>query len=207
MGVSATTSIDQRAGRRGGPGRGRTTNRADLSRISLELFIERGFDAVTVDDIAAAAGIGRRTLFRYFPSKNDLPWGEFELLLDEMRRHLASIPDDVPLFVAIRDAVITFNTYPDEELAHHRDRMSLLFTVPTLAAHGALRYREWRDVIAEFAARRLDLDPASIAPQTIGWSFLAASLVGYEQWLATPGASLTRILETAHETLRGVGSL
>ena len=63
---------------RGQPGRKRVTSRAELEQTAFALFAERGFEQTTVDEIAAAAGIGRRTFFRYFPSKNDVPWGAFE---------------------------------------------------------------------------------------------------------------------------------
>jgi len=185
-------------------GRSPSTTAAELTHVGLQLFIERGFDAVTVDEIAAAAGIGRRTFFRYFPSKNDLPWGDFDLLLDDLREHLAAVPDEVPLFDALRDAVLTFNRYSEDELPYHRDRMALLFSVPTLAAHGTLRYQAWREVLAEFAGRRLGVDPASLEPQTIAWAFLAAALAGYEAWLKTPDESLTDVLALAIDALRGL---
>ena len=51
----------------------------------------RGFDEVSVDDVAEAAGIARRTLFRYYPSKNAIPWGEFDAHLQQLRKLLAAV--------------------------------------------------------------------------------------------------------------------
>jgi AcrR family transcriptional regulator len=60
-------------------GRKRATTQHDITGVAIELFATRGFDEVSVDDVAAAAGISRRTLFRYYPSKSAIPWGDFEL--------------------------------------------------------------------------------------------------------------------------------
>ncbi len=54
---------------------------SEIAAVALELFAERGFEETTVEDIAAAVGVGRRTLFRYFPSKNDMVWGDFDRVL------------------------------------------------------------------------------------------------------------------------------
>lgn len=178
-------------------GRQRSTTVAELSHIGLTLFIERGFDATTIDDIAAAAGIGRRTFFRYFESKNDLPWGEFEELLTTMRTYLASVPPDVPLLDALHDAVIEFNAFPDAEIEYHKQRMTLLLNVPSLVAHSTLRYAAWRQVIAEYAAGRLGVDPDELEPQALAWTLLALSLSAYEQWLRHDGADLGRLIDDA----------
>ena len=55
---------------------------------------------------------GGARFFRYFASKNDLPWGEFDELLEHMRAHLAAMPDDVPLMEQLRRAIIEFNRFP-----------------------------------------------------------------------------------------------
>lgn len=175
-------------------GRQPATTHAEISHIGLRLFVERGFDRVTVDDIAAACGIGRSTVFRYFPSKNDLPWGQFGDLLQAMRDHLASLPKGLALWDALRIAIVAFNRFPDAELQYHRERMKLLLTVPSLVAHSTIRYASWRQVIAEFAADRLDTPAASLVPQTIGWVCLGVSLAAYEQWLADDCASLSDLL-------------
>src|ERR1700690_877894 len=93
----------------GQPGRRRVTSQAELEQLAFGLFEANGFEQTTVEDIAAAAGIGRRTFFRYFPSKNDVPWGMFELELERMRVRLKACPPEVPLMDAIRYALIDFN--------------------------------------------------------------------------------------------------
>ncbi|GAA4189801.1 mycofactocin system transcriptional regulator [Gryllotalpicola kribbensis] len=179
----------------------RATTVAQLSHIGLQLFIENGFDETTVDEIAAAAGIGRRTFFRYFASKNDLPWGDFDELVERMRADLAAVPDSEPLYATLTRAVLDFNTYPASELQYHRERMQLLMTVPSLVAHSTLRYESWREVIAEFAARRLGEPVGSLRPRMIGWVYLAASLGAYEQWLHDPGSELLEVLRSALDIL------
>lgn len=70
---------------------------AELSHVALRLFHEHGFEATTIDAIAAAAGISRRTFFRYFESKNDVAWGEFDQHFDTLARRLRQLSDSMPL--------------------------------------------------------------------------------------------------------------
>ena len=90
-------------------GRRRITSRAELEQAAFGLFEQQGFEGTTVGDIARAAGIGRRTFFRYFASKNDVPWGGFEERLERMRARLAGCPPQTPLAEAIRLGVIAFH--------------------------------------------------------------------------------------------------
>ncbi|WP_375476410.1 mycofactocin system transcriptional regulator [uncultured Jatrophihabitans sp.] len=185
-------------------GRARSTTPSQLSHVALELFFEHGFAATTIDDIAAAAGIGRRTLFRYFPSKNDLPWGDFDALLDTMRATLAAAPRSTPAAQAVRDAVLDFNRVPEEELPYHRARMRLLLGEPALVAHSTLRYQAWREVIAEFAATRLGVPTDSLLPRAMSRICLALSISAYEEWLARDDARLDGLLSEAFELLGGL---
>ena len=179
------------------PGRGHVTTHSELGQIALRLFIERGFDETTVDEIAREAGISRRTLFRYFPTKNDLPWGDFDSLLDHMRVTLSEADQDLPIIEVLRTAVIEFNRFPQDELAMHRSRMWLLLNVPTLMAHSTLRYTEWRQVIAEYVAQRLGTLPSDLTPQTIAGACLGISLAAYEQWLGNDEANLMDTFDVA----------
>ena len=192
--------VDQTAGRQGRP---RATTRAELEQVALELFTERGFDATTVEDIAAAAEIGRRTFFRYFASKNDVVWGDFDRGLSELRRRLAAADPQQPLLEAVREAVLFINRLDPSEIPWHRDRMVLILRVPTLQAHSTLRYAAWRQVIAEFAAQRLGQPAQDLLPQLVAYSCLGATLTAYEQWLQHPGAELPALLDEALRALDG----
>jgi mycofactocin system transcriptional regulator len=185
----------------GHPGRRRATSRAELEQVAFTLFTARGFDATTVDEIAAAAGIGRRTFFRYFPSKNDVPWGAFEDELERMRVRLKACPPEVPVMDAIRYALIDFNRVAPAQVPLHRRRMQLILRVPTLLAHSTLRFAAWRAVVAEFVAERTGHRPDDLAPQAIAHAVLGVSVAAYEHWLDDPGADLGSLLDRAMREL------
>ncbi len=155
--------------------------------MAIDLFDRRGFDETSVDEVAVAAGIARRTLFRYYPSKNAIAWGDFDMHLDDMRALLDSLPDEMPLAEALARALVDFNYVPESQAERHRRRMRLLLTVPALQAHSMLMYADWRQTVAAYAADRLRQDPDEHQPQLIGWLALGTALAAYDQWLANPG--------------------
>lgn len=179
------------------------TSHQAIEDVAFALFQERGFEGTTMEAIARAAGVGKRTIFRYFPSKNDIPWGQFGRTLDEFRAVLASVPPDVPLHAAVHHGVLAFNRFPPEAQRSHRVRMRLILTTPELQAHSVHQYAEWRAVIADFVAEQLDLDPDDLLPRTIGRVSLALALAAYDSWLADPDADLAALLDEAMSGLRG----
>jgi mycofactocin system transcriptional regulator len=180
------------------------TSRAALERLAFELFARQGFDETTVDDIAAAAGIGRRTFFRYFASKNDVVWVDFEEHLEKLRRLLDETGPDVPMQEAVRRAVVEFNRFDVREVPWHRQRMGLILGVPTLQADATLRYASWRAVITGFVAERTGLPPSAMLPRLAGHACLAAAIAAYEHWLAGDGEpELPGLLD---EAIRRVGA-
>ncbi|NIJ13729.1 mycofactocin system transcriptional regulator [Saccharomonospora amisosensis] len=189
------------------PGRRRSTSQYELERVAFELFERDGFEATTVDDIAKGAGIGRRTFFRYFESKNDVVWGAFSDQLQRMRDRFRDRPDDQPLMDAVRTVVVDFNRVDAAEVPRHRRRMELILRVPALQAHSTLRYAEWRAVVAEFAARRLGVSQTELLPQAIAYAALGVALAAYEHWLARTDVELCELLDTAMAALaQGFGN-
>ena len=187
-------------------GRRPSTSRAELERVALDLFTSRGFDETTVDDIAAAAGIGRRTFFRYYASKNDAVWGDFDAELDKLRRWFDECKPDVGLMDAVRHAVLTFNRLDADQVPWHRRRMALILNTPALQAHSTHMYARWRAVIAEFVAKRTGARTEDMIPQLIAYAALGAAVAAYEQWLRDEDAELEPLLEVAMDELqRGFG--
>ncbi|MFC5949244.1 mycofactocin system transcriptional regulator [Pseudonocardia lutea] len=176
-------------------GRRPVTSRSEIEHIALDLFTERGFDTTTVDDVAHAAGIGRRTFFRYYASKNDVPWGAFDEMLERMRERFAALPADVPVMEGIRATVLDFNDVPPSEQPWHRQRLRLILETPTLQAHSTLRYAEWRRVVADYAGARLGQPATALLPRTLGHVCLGAAISAYEQWLRSDDVELRDLLD------------
>lgn len=180
-------------------GRRRMTTPHHITDVALGLFAERGFTEVSVDDVAQAAGIARRTLFRYYASKNAIPWGDFEAHLQHLREVLDDVEPQVPLGTALRAALLAFNTFDESETVRHRQRMRVILQTPELQAYSMTMYAGWREVIAEFVARRSAAKPTDLAPQTVAWMMLGVALSAYEHWLDDGSVPLPQALGDAFD--------
>jgi mycofactocin system transcriptional regulator len=185
------------------PARGRPprTSRDQLASTALALFAQHGFQETTLDDIANAVGVGRRTLFRYFSSKNDLVWGNFEEVLDRLRAGLADGDPGEPMMETLARAVVSSNHYEGEALEELRLRMTLITSVPALQAHSMVRYADWRRVVAEFVAERLHQEPDDLVPLTIGHMALGTSIAAFVRWVTHPEEDLLAHLEAGYRLL------
>ena len=183
-------------------GRPSATDHAAIERAAFELFEQQGFDDTTMEQIAQAVGVGKRTLFRYFPSKNDIPWGQFDQSLTYFSRQFDAVPPTTPLADAVHGCVVAFNTFDEAALDQHRFRMRLILQTPALQAHSAIKYEAWRGVIAEYVARRLSLSAGDHLPRLVGHVSLAVSVAAYEQWLEEPASSVIELLDEQLAALR-----
>lgn len=186
---------------RSGSGRPPSTSHEEVEAVALDLFAGNGFEATTVEDIAAAVGVGRRTIFRYFDSKNDVVWGDFDWVMDRLRGALAGCGAEVPMMEALRHAVVSSNSYEPSQLPGLRIRMALITTVPALQAHSALRYAAWRRVVAEFAARRLGEAPSDLLPAAIAHAALGTAMASFGRWVEHPDENLEALLDSAFAAL------
>lgn len=183
-------------------GRRRSTTRDHITDVAIELFAARGFDEVSVDDVAQAAGIARRTLFRYYASKNAIPWGDFDAHLQHLRDLLDRVDPRIPLGEALRAALLAFNTFDESETVRHRQRMRVILQTAELQAYSMTMYAGWREVIAGFVARRSGVKTTHLLPQTVAWLMLGVALAAYEHWLDDESASLPEALGNAFDMVR-----
>jgi TetR/AcrR family transcriptional regulator, regulator of mycofactocin system len=184
-------------------GRPPGTSARELEVVSLRLFSEDGFEETTVERIAAAAGVSKRTFFRYFDSKADVLWHAFDGEVRSLSAAFAAVPGDTPLMDAIRQVVVGVNQYRAEDVPELRTRMNLIGSVPALQASAAHHYDAWERAVTEFAADRLGQPPDSLYPLAIGRATLAVCRSAYDRWAERADADLTVYLDLA---LRALGA-
>jgi mycofactocin system transcriptional regulator len=189
-------------------GRRRSTTPEHITDVALELFTAHGFVEVSVDDVAHAAGIARRTLFRYYASKNAILWGDFEAHLAHLQDLLDNVEPRVAMGEALRAALLAFNTFDECETVRHRERMRVILETAELQAYSMTMYAGWREVIAGFVAARLGVKTTDPLPRTVAWTMLGVALSAYEQWLSDESGTLPEALGNAFDVVgAGLGEL
>jgi mycofactocin system transcriptional regulator len=189
-----------------GDARGQT--RARIEQAALDLFMLQGFEQVTIDDVALAAGISRRTFFRYFATKADAVWGDFAAHVARLGRLLEATDGAQPVLAGICAAYVEVNDYADEDLPLLRERMRLILTEPALLAHSELRYAEVDRVVAEHVARLTATAPDALLPRLVATTTRAAATTAFEVWLADGCTTLTeRLMEGFSQLAAGFPGL
>ena len=190
----AADTADPAGARRGRPP---GTSRRELELIALRLFTDQGFEATTIEQIAAEAGVSKRTFFRYFSSKGSVLWSDFDHEVSTIRAALAQVPAEVPMMDAIRRAVVAANHYGPPDVPELRLRMNLIGTVPALQSSAAVHYGAWEQAISDFAATRIGQPAESLYPLAVGRATLAACRAAYDRWSARADADLPFYLDAA----------
>ena len=194
-------SVAAPAARRGRRGRPPGTSRRELELIALRLFTAQGFEETTIEQIAAEAGVSRRAFFRYFASKPDVLWGQFDTEVAAIRALLDQVPAGLPVMAAVRQAVLAANHYRAADVPELRARMSLVGSVPALMANAAVHYDAWERAISDFVARRTGQPAGSLYPLAVGRATLAACRAAFDRWVVHADADLTVYLDAALRAL------
>ncbi|WNM36763.1 TetR family transcriptional regulator [Streptomyces sp. Li-HN-5-11] len=164
----------------------------ELSEAALQLLALKGFDGVTIDEIAAAAGVSKRTFFRYFASKEDVVVQHLADMGTGMRTELAARPVEERPSVALRHAVWASMTACADHSDHAERALNvvrLILRTPALRARFLERQAQWRDDLAVELARRLGLDAdTDLYPQLAAGMALTAFDSVLRRWSGSDGA-------------------
>jgi len=179
--------------------RKRQVVRDELSAAALKLLAYQGFEETTIDQIVAAAGVSRRTFFRYFRSKEDVII-EFLAEVGEMARaHLAARPAGEEPAVALKNAFSVFV----EETAQHEEKSlrlaKLTLDTPALRARYLDRQGDWQAALTEELGRRTGVDPATdMRPALAAGVALTAFTTALSTWARGDGrVSFADLLDRA----------
>ena len=127
--------------------------------------------------------------------------GDFDTHLGHLNQLLDDVGPEVPLRTALRDALLTFNTFDESEAAHHRQRMQVILETAELQAYSMTMYAGWRDVIARFVAARCGHDATDLVPQTAAWTLLGVALSAYAHWVADDSVTLAEALGASFDVV------
>src|SRR5437773_11042966 len=93
--------------------------RETIARAAHELFAERGYHATTLPDIAEAADVSTRTIFAYFPSKEDIHFSDFEVMKEALAQALAERPPGEEALETVREFILSSHTMEKSALDDH----------------------------------------------------------------------------------------
>jgi len=150
--------------------RKRAETHARIQAEAMRLFLERGFEATTLDDVAAAAEVSRRTLFHYFGSKEEIVFSTKAGFPDRIRAAIAARPADEPLLDMVENALTDMASGTDPRA---RALARLIRDTPSLRAGDQAKYETIERVLATALAERKGL-----APDDIDCWITAATAIG-----------------------------
>src|SRR6266480_3558017 len=168
--------------------RTRRAVRGELAQLAADLFVEKGYDETTIDDLAAAAGMSKRTFFRYFASKEELVMGKYEVLGEQLAEDLAARPADEPIWASLRQVFGRLVEYSESE-ARGTASVAMEKIVrdhPALNASYLERLSRIQElVLDEVRTRTGRPDPADPRTAAIVGAAFSCLIAAWTTWLTT----------------------
>lgn len=163
----------------------------EIADAALALFVSRGYDATTIDDIAAAAGMSQRSVFRYFATKEDIVVGKLDLRTDAMLDILRARPGDEPVWTSLRRLFDIVGTPDQQEVTKPIQRV--VFETPALLAVYLQQLHSIQDAVVSALLDRADAAcspyaPDDPAPRAITAAAFGCLVAAQHAWLASTGS-------------------
>ena len=179
--------------------------RDEIAAAALRLFAERGYAATTVADIAAAAEVSERTVYAYFPTKEDVLFSDHAALRRGLAEALERRPAGATTLDTLRDYIVDNLSLLDEQA---RMRWQIVAGNPVLLGHQRARQAELGSLIAAAIATELGESSDDLRPQLVTAAVIAAFTATYEHRFATGSTTASRaqavaVIDEAITFLRG----
>lgn len=187
--------------------RTRRLAQTELTAVAQDLFLEHGYEETTVDQIAAAAGMSKRTFFRYFPSKDDLVIGKYDLFGDRMADALDARPDDEPVWESLRRVFdIALDYVQDDHQRARNDAMeAIVRSTPQLYAGYLEKMQRIQQLLIGRVAARIGSDTASgedpRAAAIVGAAFACMQAARATWFAADQSGTFDQMLDKAMDIL------
>ncbi|MBS1838096.1 MAG: TetR family transcriptional regulator [Actinobacteria bacterium] len=160
--------------------------RERLKQAAFHLFTERGFDEVTVDEIADRAEVSKSTLFRYFETKEDLLLVDARMHRDALLHAMADRPRDEPVLASLRAALQSMAADYQADRVRAVQRNRIIAECPSLAARSLERQVAWEDGLAAVILPRLDGEAdAATRAAVLAAAAMAVVRVATRRWIAS----------------------
>jgi AcrR family transcriptional regulator len=168
--------------------RTRRLAQTELTVVAQDLFLENGYEGTTVDQIAAAAGMSKRTFFRYFASKDDLVIGKYDLFGDRIAEALDARPADEPVWDSLRRVFdLTLDYVQDDHARARNDAMErIVRSSAQLNARYLEKMQRVQEILVGRVAARLPneaMDPTDPRPAAIVGAAFACMTAARTYWL------------------------
>jgi AcrR family transcriptional regulator len=160
--------------------------RRTLQAEAVRLFAAKGFEATTIEEIAAAAEVAPRTFFRYFPTKEEVVfWSEHQPML---AGHVAARPDDEPAAQALRHGLTDgLASFYDQDRERLLERSKLACRTPALQRRWRQQQADLAAGMAQILAHRLGVHADDLEVRALAAALAAALFVAIEEWQAHDG--------------------
>jgi AcrR family transcriptional regulator len=158
----------------------------DIARIAVRLFLKRGYDNVSVEELATAAGMSERSFFRYFATKDEVLRRYRRGLFGALVQTFEARSAEEPALEALR------NAYVQTSHVEVADRPRIHALARLLADAGDVWAKDMGETITDASvvaelSRRMALPPEELRPAVLAAAVSAAVVTGWNLWVRSSG--------------------
>lgn len=182
--------------------RKKLARRRRIEDVAIDLFERQGFEATTIEQIAAAADIAPRTFFSYFDTKDDVVLADYADRLGRILDELDRTPPEEPVWSALRGSFAAVASDYATEVDRLAQRFAIMAATPSVQARSLQLQAGWERALATNLASRMAADPSDPTPQLVAATALAVMRASLQHWLTVPrSAELPALVKAGFDQL------